>query len=113
MTHSAAMTYSIAQSAQAVDIWQLCPTSQLYPGWYQLRRASAWGDFLHMQQSRPPAPPPPLAQVGIDLRSQLTGDVTGILAPSYYRALKLADHGIASQVSAATVRPLDISASTV
>ncbi|KAL4432009.1 hypothetical protein ABPG77_000276 [Micractinium sp. CCAP 211/92] len=51
--------------------------------------------------------------VGIDLRSQLTGDVTGILAPSYYRALKLADHGIASQVSAATVRPLDISASTV
>lgn len=51
--------------------------------------------------------------VGIDLRSQLTGDVTGILAPSYYRALKLADQGIASQVGAASARPLQLSAGTV
>ncbi|KAL4424365.1 hypothetical protein ABPG75_001666 [Micractinium tetrahymenae] len=51
--------------------------------------------------------------VGIDLRSQLVGDVTGILAPSYYNALRLADQGIAGQVGAAAVRPLALSASTV
>lgn len=40
------------------------------------------------------------SQVGIDLRSQLVGDVTGVLAPSYYNALKMADKGISSQAGA-------------